>query len=259
MKKFKTEDPDSSCSEEEGWNGGLWMFRGTVHLERERLLAQQETLAAAAVTSEPLKGLVSYGDDDADTSEDEDGPPEEVKTVVSYDNDVPEEDVGEELDPNVCKKSRKRRKKPKASNELPSNNTSDVQKDESSKPLSAAEEALIDIKATIQSHIESFTSPAEKPSDPKDIEERNDVEEGRVDDIPDEPQSNEFVEESTPSSSLKAKQEVPVVFKKRLRHPTLLERLLLSEIKNERNTILQCVRYVCKNNFFLDNKEAGEK
>ena len=45
-------------------------------------------------------------------------------------------------------------------------------------------------------------------------------------------------------------EKCPAVFRKRLRQPTLLEKLLLSEIKKERNTILQCVRYVCKNNFF---------
>jgi len=46
------------------------------------------------------------------------------------------------------------------------------------------------------------------------------------------------------------------VLEQRIRPPTLLERLLLQEIKKERNTILQCVRYVCKNNFFEANKST---
>jgi len=46
------------------------------------------------------------------------------------------------------------------------------------------------------------------------------------------------------------------VLEQRIRPPTLLERLLLQEIKKERNTILQCVRYVCKNNFFEANKSS---
>ena len=122
--------------------------------------------------------------------------------------------------------------------------------------MSAAEEALLDIKATIQSHIESFTTPVEQPEASQDtVIDNNDVEEEKLEDIPEEPPSTDLIEEPPPTSSSKTKQEVPVVFKKRLRHPTLLERLLLSEIKNERNTILQCVRYVCKNNFFLDSKE----
>ena len=85
----------------------------------------------------------------------------------------------------------------------------------------------------------------------------DEVVENNNENIPDDPAAeDEFVQEPL-SSSVKLKQDVPVVFKKRLRHPTLLERLLLSEIKNERNTILQCVRYVCKNNFFLDNNDQS--
>jgi hypothetical protein len=34
------------------------------------------------------------------------------------------------------------------------------------------------------------------------------------------------------------------------RNPTLLENLLSSEISQERSEILQCVKYVCENNFF---------
>ncbi len=37
-----------------------------------------------------------------------------------------------------------------------------------------------------------------------------------------------------------------------MRPPTLLEKLLLDEINRERNVVLQCVRYVCDKNFFLD-------
>lgn len=41
-------------------------------------------------------------------------------------------------------------------------------------------------------------------------------------------------------------------FKKR--PVTLLEKLLESEIRHERNVLLQCVRYVVSNNFFMDSK-----
>merc|ERR1719462_859091 len=46
------------------------------------------------------------------------------------------------------------------------------------------------------------------------------------------------------------------VLEQRIRPPTLLEKLLLQEIKKERNTILQFVRYVCKNNFFEAKKST---
>merc|ERR1712098_260621 len=47
-----------------------------------------------------------------------------------------------------------------------------------------------------------------------------------------------------------AKIQKPTVFEQRIRPPTLLEKLLLNEIKKERNKILQCVRFVVKSNFF---------
>merc|ERR1712226_82935 len=53
-----------------------------------------------------------------------------------------------------------------------------------------------------------------------------------------------------------AKVSRQTVFEQRIRPPTLLERLLLMEIRKERNKILQCVRYVCKNNFFDDKKST---
>merc|ERR1712059_32989 len=62
---------------------------------------------------------------------------------------------------------------------------------------------------------------------------------------------------TSPDTAIKKKVVAPTpkvikthVFDQRMRPPTLLERLLLDEIKKERNKILQCVRFVCKNNFF---------
>ncbi|XP_004577717.2 FMR1-interacting protein NUFIP1 [Ochotona princeps] len=40
------------------------------------------------------------------------------------------------------------------------------------------------------------------------------------------------------------------LFEPRTRHPYLLEMLLAPDIRHERNVILQCVRYIIKNNFF---------
>merc|ERR1712059_121037 len=62
---------------------------------------------------------------------------------------------------------------------------------------------------------------------------------------------------TSPDTAIKKKVVAPTpkvikthVFDQRMRPPTLLERLLLDEIKKERNKRLQCVRFVCKNNFF---------
>ena len=244
VKKMKVEHEDSS--DDEGWNGGMWMFRGTVHMEEERLKQEKEDEIKAKEASvkkeEPFKlssSLVSYGNEDS--SDDE--APEEVKTVVSYDNnDVPEDTNDQNGDGKSSKKTRKRKKKHNSGVEV---------KNLPEEVSDAAEDALKEVRATIESHVQSFDNPP-VPG------EENLIDDTAINDlVPDPPVSTEeFVEE--PQSSLpmeKPKQEVPVVFKRRLRHPTLLEKLLLSEIKSERNTILQCVRYVCKNNFFQDDKK----
>jgi len=256
VKRIKTDDADAeSCSDEDGWNGGLWMFKGTVHMlnERERIKREAEIAAkAATVKVEPLQNvsLVSY--DDLDDEDDSDGAPVEIKTIVSYENHVPEEPVKEETE-KATKKPRKRKKKSANVHE---------KNDE-------AEDALKEVRATIKSHVESFENPPvpgeenseadsknENESDVTEIEDKMkgedmDCPKPTAQDIPEE-ENEEIVEDPLPESS---KQEVPIVFKRRLRPPTLLERLLLSEIKNERNTILQCVRYVCKNDFFQNNQQ----
>merc|ERR1712098_598140 len=233
VKRIKTDDADS-CSEDDGWNGGLWMFKGTTYMlaERERKIREAEIAAKAAeVKVEPSRNV----------------------SLVSYDNHVPEGPVKEDPE-KPTKKPRKRKKKTAAFvQEIP---------DET-------EDALKGVRATIESHVESFGEPPvpgeenyetdakiEVKSQVANIEDKSEIDkidcpEAMVEDIPGEPQ-DDVVEEQVPESS---KKEVPIVFKKRLRPPTLLERLLLSEIKNERNTILQCVRYVCKNNFFQQNEQ----
>merc|ERR1712029_1269895 len=144
VKRIKTDDADS-CSEDDGWNGGLWMFKGTTHMlaERERKIREAEIAAKAAeVKVEPSRNvsLVSY--DDVEDEDDSDGAPDEIKTVVSYDNHVPEEPVKEETE-KATKKPRKRKKKTANVNE----NTDE------------AGDALKEVRATIKSHVESFENP----------------------------------------------------------------------------------------------------
>ena len=245
VKKMKVE-PDDCSSDEEGWNGGMWMFRGTVHMEEERL--KQEKVAQIKIEEAHIKqeqniklssSLVSYDNEDSDEA------PEEIKTVVSYENDVPEDTTSDhDGETKSSKKLRKRRKKHYSGDERV-NKPEEVQ--------NAAEIALKEVRATIESHIQSFDNPPVPGEDNVVKDTESDIHDA----IPEPPaEVEEFVEEPQSSLSIeKPKQEVPVVFKRRLRHPTLLEKLLLSEIKSERNTILQCVRYVCKNNFFQSDKK----
>merc|ERR1712198_734903 len=111
--------------------------------ERERIKREAE-IAAKAVTVkvEPLKNvsLVSY--DDNDDEDDSDGAPVEIKTIVSYENHVPEEPVKEETE-KATKKPRKRKKK-----------TANVHEKNDE-----AEDALKEVRATIKSHVESFENP----------------------------------------------------------------------------------------------------
>jgi len=56
-------------------------------------------------------------------------------------------------------------------------------------------------------------------------------------------------------SMVSADKKAKTVFTKRIGAPTLLEKLLHDEIKRERNIILQCVRYVCNNQFLQDQQK----
>ena len=203
-------DKENSDSEDEKCNGGLRMFQGTLNMmkQRERRLVEKHN---ASVPRRPMSSvdLVSYEDQQSDDDE----APTELRTVVSYENNLVEEEektseVSKDLP--LVKKSRKKKKKPLAVSDPTSSNP----------PI-----------------------PGEEDQEPDDEMENN------VDEVPEiaEDKAEDIPEESPAAAEV---EKLPAVFRKRLRQPTLLEKLLLSEIKKERNTILQCVRYVCKNNFF---------
>jgi len=187
------DEDESSCSEEEGWHDGLWMFKGTNYVEHEKA-------AAPAVTEE-------------NESSDDDSPPSEIKALVSYENF--EEEENEESKP---KKARNPAKKKTASTKK------------------------IDLEPSISNPTVPEASGVPAPPSSPGVGLAA-VADGKAD----------MEDRAEPGQE---NDGVPVVFKQRLRPPTLLERLLLSEIKKERNKILQCVRYVCKNNFFQDQSKS---
>merc|ERR1711971_788656 len=114
VKKMKV-DHDEGSSDEEGWNGGMWMFRGTVHIEEERLKQEKEEqikteetrVKQEHATTKLSSSLVSYDNEESDSDE----APEEIKTVVSFENDVPEDTNDHESENKSTKKPRKRKKK----------------------------------------------------------------------------------------------------------------------------------------------------
>ncbi|KAA0198586.1 hypothetical protein FBUS_01715 [Fasciolopsis buskii] len=67
--------------------------------------------------------------------------------------------------------------------------------------------------------------------------------------------SNPFA--SHPIVQLRAKRRACVKHPERIHsRPTLLHMLLAEEMRTERNQLMQCVRYVVKNNFFLDSSSV---
>ena len=192
------DEDESSCSEEEGWHDGLWMFKGTNYVEHEK----------AAAPAVPEENEIS----------DDDGPPSEVKALVSYENF--EEEESEEV---TSEESKPKKARNPAKKKIASTKKIDL---EPSKSNPIVHEAFI-VPAPPSSPGLGLAAVADAKTDIEVCAEPGQENDG-----------------------------VPVVFKQRLRPPTLLERLLLSEIKKERNKILQCVRYVCKNNFFQDQSKS---
>jgi len=241
VEKVATVEEEDSCSEDEGWNGGLWKFPGTKIMatmkfpnERSKNAINNEARGESTEfdgeiqklkTSLALESIKSL-----DSSEDE--APEEVKTVVSYENvvdDLP--DISQET--KESKKPRKRKRKGKDTEEKTEVETVNAyapndSNDHINPPIPGEENVPDDWS---NQHNETSTS--------------------RIQEAGSKPSNN--IEHSSSNS---AKVSRPTVFEQRMRPPTLLEKLLLNEIKNERNKILQCVRFVCKNNFFQDTKDG---
>eukprot|EP00090_Calanus_glacialis_P002583 TRINITY_DN11935_c0_g1_i3.p1 TRINITY_DN11935_c0_g1~~TRINITY_DN11935_c0_g1_i3.p1 ORF type:complete len:590 (+),score=235.43 TRINITY_DN11935_c0_g1_i3:44-1813(+) len=238
VKVEKVEEVDSS-SEDEGWNGGLWKFAGTKHvakkvnIEESSNEVEANTLDEIKIKVETENLVATPGSelkhsDPVGTSDDE--APEEVKTVVSYENIVEEADSDSVPESPASKKPRKRKRKVDEDIKIETHSSetsvkpeqlSDLVWDDTNPPPPGEDHPQPHQFSSPANHL----NPAPKPKQP---------------------------------SSRPAKPSRPPVFDQRMRPPTLLEKLLLNEIKKERNKILQCVRFVCKNNFFLE-AEAGPK
>lgn len=254
VKKVKVEkvaavEEEDSCSEDEGWNGGLWKFPGTKNMvtmifQNER---SENSIASKDGKSNEAKGELTEFDGEIqnlktssalesikslDSSDDE--APEEVKTIVSYENVVDElPDISKET--KELKKHRKRKRKGKDTEEktevVTVNAYAPNDSNDHTNPPIPGEENLRDDWSNQHNQTSASTS--------------------HIQEAVSKPSVNIEHSDSHP-----AKVSRPTVFEQRMRPPTLLEKLLLNEIKNERNKILQCVRFVCKNNFFQDSKDG---
>jgi len=237
VKVERVEDVDS-CSEDEGWNGGLWKFAGTKNMLIEQVKMEEISfnLGVNAYEDETEVEIESKLEikidadlkqsEPIDTSDDE--APEEVKTLVSYENVVEETENLTEV--KAEKKQRKRKKK--------------VNEDSKLEAISQENHNSTEVSNSFSKSYDDSNPPIPGEDNPE----------------PDEfsqPQCLSTITShqstSKPSATVNPPKVVrPNVFDQRMRPPTLLEKLLLNEIKKERNKILQCVRFVCKNNFFQE-------
>jgi len=258
-KKLKVaEIYDDSCSEDEDWRGSLWKFPGTNNLPPfEPTLHKNEDKGEPRIQSEihvkaenfQVLPIPKFESEQMSSSDDE--APDEIKTVVSYEN-VEEEDSTIHSNSIPSKKSRKRKKKHVE-------DLSTVAKNMSADAMSPAptsskeEEPPTEGPTDLVSHLDDLFAYMNS---------------GIIDNVPPH-ESNKPTDHSvggiedsgavhSESTAPRRKPNRPVVFEQKMRPPTLLEKLLLNEIKKERNKILQCVRYVCKNNFFSEKSMENQ-
>lgn len=235
LKRVVEED---SSSEEEGWCEGVMAFRGTGSVGVEEEVLEEEEGEKVITDDEDEKLSLNT----AVVVE------EEAKKVVVEDPEVVEEagtkiEAFHEEHPNEDMQG-------KTTEELPYGEKISVEGGESS---DEAPEELKIVKSYDNEIIEDVPKAAdseEKTSKTRKRKRKAGPKESAKDEAKEEEASKE--EAFAAYTEPKAKVSRPGVFEQRIRPPTLLERLLLQEIKKERNTILQCVRYVCKNKFFDD-------
>ena len=236
LKRVVEED---SSSEEEGWCEGVMAFRGTgsVNIEEEDVIEEEE--AERVITDDEDEKLapntaVAVEEDAKKEVVDESKVVNEAGTEIEA---VHEEHLVKDLEDETT-------------SELPCGDKISVEGGESS---DEAPEELKIVKSYDNEIIEDIpkaTDSEEKTSKTRKRKRKAVPKES----VKDETKEDEVSKEETfaAHSESKAKVSRPGVFEQRIRPPTLLERLLLQEIKKERNTILQCVRFVCKNKFFHD-------
>jgi len=235
-----------SCSEDEEWNGGLFMFPGTGGWRRAELLNSDSSAPDVANTA---VSHFQISDDESDLpasnqgfhiSDDEDDLPP-VAAVVNA-KPVVESILTTTPVPEECLT------KADVPTDMPDNvRFADHDDDDDDGPPEEVSVAKTD-------HFQQILDDKEKE------EELNNGKKEETEDT-DKAKSSRKRKRNRSGPAAKgidetmaAKRAPPKdVFTKPIRGTTLLERLLLDEIRRERNVVLQCVRYVCNKNFLQDS------
>ena len=230
LKRVVEED---SSSEDEGWCEGVTAFRGTGSVNIEEEEVEEEEEAEKVITDDEHEKLAPNTVVVVE---------EDTKEVVVEEARTEIEAVGEEPPENDIEEE--------TTEELPYGEKISVEGGESSDEAPEELKIVKSFDNEIVKDLPKATDSEEKTSKTRKRKRKAGPKESAKDEIKEEEASKE--EAVAAHKEPKAKVSRPGVFEQRIRPPTLLERLLLQEIKKERNTILQCVRYVCKNKFFDD-------
>lgn len=261
------ENMDHSCA-------GIKMFRGTSQLKDYKHFSDKKKV----LTNNALFGLVGmYGSDD-DDEESESSTDNEIQPVAENVKEVEEiNDINPKEEVNKNSEEIMQTEPESVKDENLTKEINDISKDD----ISQSNCNLDNVKDTISNASKVNTSPAKdveisSASNEAIITEPNDnssdeaPEETAIQrtapDYPIKPDKdhNNAIEESKaklsqpteqPSSSkqkkvLKRKSGLDYRKARLRKQNTMLEKLLEADIRHERNVLLQCVRYVCENNFF---------
>ena len=283
----RDENEDSS-SEDEGWCEGVPAFKGTlsVVIEQDKVEEGNLLISDDEDQDKPVKAVLldEEGMVEAARNQQDD---KSIARKIPYQNNVESVNVCDAVenadsvreDINVHddgKASAHEDQHSEDNNSDVEETVGDIEEDSSDE---APEEIKIvksyenedpgDIKSSLKSSVcnEKSKSSRKRKRKPKKDGEVKEAEED-VEHTEKTTNIGKSVSEKVEPRTKFARQSV---LEQRIRPPTLLEKLLLQveiksyilylkfafqEIKKERNTILQCVRYVCKNNFFEAKKST---
>jgi hypothetical protein len=249
-------DDEWSSSEEEGWCGGVPGYRGTEAVERDVAAGEaggemveeagEEMVEEGDVVQEAVRedGAVEGGDIESGPEEDI---PEEVVRDLDDAGDVKLEEDPEEI--NIVENCVEDIHEDKIAAIEASGDVKGDSSDEAPEEIKTVKSREND--DTPEDHSIAAASTSEDKSRKYKKRKRKVINtEADVEDVKEA--------KTARVEAAKARVTRPSVLQQRIRPPTLLERLLLADIRQERNTVLQCVRFVCKNNFFDTNDDGSQ-
>lgn len=257
----REEDAEMSCSDDENeqWNGGMFMFAGTVgwrthshHSTTNNTTSPSSDTVKATASDTPTFHI-------SDDEDDEEGNKRSADFHISDDDDYePRAAVPTEI--LVAESPLENTDSLKVA--TLNNNDENDEDDEDGPPVEMKilknmdEEATDDVKIDQENSNCTLEPPVtETSSDPSQTTALSRKRKRK----PATNTSDDLAQSKQPRQT-----SARDVLSARLRPVTLLERLLLDEIKRERNLILQCIRYVRAHNFLqpvisTENAGGGEK